>query len=387
LNSKRGKILNQTLKVLVTGAAGFIGKNTAFQLERNEQFKTLPLTRETTAEQRRDLLNEADFICHMAGVNRPDDESEFARVNTDFTALICSELLELNKSTPIIFASSVHVKRNNAYGESKLSAENVLIDYSEKANTSVHIFRLPHVIGKWCRPNYNSVVATFCHNIARDLPIEISDPNFSLNIVYIDDLINSFKKIMLDRDKAERFCTVEPNFSATVGELATLIRSFKEGRKSLVIDRVGTKLERILYATYMSYLPLEDFSYGLTKHKDNRGVFVEMLKTIDSGQFSFFTAHPGITRGGHYHHTKTEKFLVAKGQARFGFRNIATNEFYEITTSGDQPQIVETIPGWAHDITNTGDSEMLVLLWANEIFDPENPDTYYCDPYEEIKSR
>jgi UDP-2-acetamido-2,6-beta-L-arabino-hexul-4-ose reductase len=245
----------------------------------------------------------------------------------------------------------------------------------------VHVFRLPNVFGKWCRPHYNSAVATFCHNIARDLPIEVHNPQAPLSLVYIDDVVNRFVQIM---DGAEPmigpdgFSSVQPQYTTSVGELAQLLRAFRTSRDTLLTERVGTGLVRALYATYVSYLPVEAFAYGLSSHVDRRGMFVEMLKTPDCGQFSFFTAHPGVTRGGHYHHSKTEKFLVIKGQALFRFRHMQTGQTHQIVTTGQEPQVVETVPGWTHDITNTGQDELVVMLWANEIFDRSRPDTYDC---------
>ena len=243
------------------------------------------------------------------------------------------------------------------------------------------MFRLPNVFGKWCKPNYNSVVATFCHNIARDLPIQINNPAAPLTLLYVDDVIGRFYQLLEGADPAvdaEGFATVAPQFTTTVGELARLIQSFRDSRNTLMTERVGTGLVRALYATYVSYLPVASFTYRVPQHGDPRGVFVEMLKTPDCGQFSFFTAHPGITRGGHYHHSKTEKFLVVKGEARFRFRHMQTGETHELVTSGAWAEIVETVPGWTHDITNIGSEEMVVMLWANEVFDRSKTDTYAC---------
>ena len=245
----------------------------------------------------------------------------------------------------------------------------------------VHLFRLANVFGKWCRPNYNSVVATFCHNVAHNLPIQINDSQAALTLVYIDDVIEHFVKIMDGAETStgdDGFATVKPQYDTTVGELARLILAFRDSRRSLVTERVGAGLVRALYSTYVSYMPVESFAYDLPQHADQRGVFVEMLKTPDCGQFSFFTTHPGVTRGGHYHHSKTEKFLIIKGQARFRFRHILTGQVHELKTSGDRPQIVEMVPGWTHDITNIGLEEMVVMLWANENFDRDKPDTYDC---------
>ncbi len=374
------------MKVLITGANGFIGKNLDVQLSRREGFEILRYTRESTIDELRQAVANADFICHMAGSNRPTDISEFARDNTDFTRDLCEILRQSERPVPIIFASSMHAENdvhneeNNQlsalYGASKKAAEHVLLQHSEETGVPVYIFRLPHVIGKWCRPNYNSVVATFCYNIARDLPIQIVAPNYQLKLVYIDDLVSHFVQIMLGEGTFNSYCEVQPIYPITVGALADQILAFQDCRSDWLSERVGSGLTRALYATYISYLPAEKFSYALQEHSDPRGIFVEILKTKDSGQFSFFTAHPGVTRGGHYHHSKVEKFLVLKGHARFRFKHILTDECYELNIVGDEPKIVETIPGWAHDITNIGEDEMIVVLWANEIFDKNTPDTY-----------
>jgi UDP-2-acetamido-2,6-beta-L-arabino-hexul-4-ose reductase len=242
----------------------------------------------------------------------------------------------------------------------------------------VAIYRLPGVFGKWCKPNYNSVVATFCHNKAHDLPVQINEANVRIRLVYVDDVVNAFLSLLASAWTGMVRPGVQPEYSITLGELSAQIDAFKNCRSTLVSERVGTGLTRALYATYVSYLPKDKFAYEVPAYGDARGVFVEMLKTPDAGQFSFFTAHPGITRGGHYHHTKTEKFLVIKGKARFGFRHMLTNEVYHLDTEGAKPQVVETVPGWTHDITNVGDEEMVVMLWANEIFDRANSDTITC---------
>jgi UDP-2-acetamido-2,6-beta-L-arabino-hexul-4-ose reductase len=280
-----------------------------------------------------------------------------------------------------LYASSTQADLDNAYGRSKREAEVILAKTGQDPLVPVHIFRLANVFGKWCRPNYNSVVATFCHNVAHNLPIQVNDPQAALTLVYIDDVIDSFVQIMDGAELStgdDGFGMVQPQYTTTVGELARLILTFRDSRSSLLTERVGAGLVRALYSTYVSYMPVESFAYDLPQHADQRGVFVEMLKTPDCGQFSFFTTHPGVTRGGHYHHSKIEKFLVIKGQARFRFRHILTGQVHELKTSGDRPQIVEMVPGWTHDITNIGIEEMVVMLWANENFDRDQPDTYAC---------
>jgi UDP-2-acetamido-2,6-beta-L-arabino-hexul-4-ose reductase len=284
-------------------------------------------------------------------------------------------LQALRKSVPVLLASSAQAAQDNPYGCSKLAAEKALEQLSVANSNPVAIFRLPGVFGKWCKPNYNSVVATFCHNKVHDLPVQINDANAHVRLVYVDDVINAFMALLASPWTGVVRPEVVPEYSITLGELSAQIDAFKNCRSTLVSERVGTGLPRALYATYVSYLPKDKFVYDVPAYGDARGVFVEMLKTPDAGQFSFFTAHPGITRGGHYHHTKTEKFLVIKGKARFGFRHMLTNEVHCLETSGDKPQVVETVPGWTHDITNVGDDEMVVMLWANEIFDHANSDT------------
>jgi UDP-2-acetamido-2,6-beta-L-arabino-hexul-4-ose reductase len=367
------------MKVLITGANGFVGKNLQIRLtEEKIVFDTFSRN-DTDLESK---VIRCDFIVHLAGVNRPDNESEFFEGNTYLTKLIAN-ILEKNKlKTPIIYSSSIQAKYDNPYGLSKKYAEDALSDYSNQCGALVCNYRLSNVFGKWCKPNYNSAVATFSHNIINDLPIQINDPSALINLVYIDDVVNEFISVIKATREGEILSSadnfeVKPVYQISVGALAEQLKSFKESKSRHTVERVGTNLTRALYSTYISYFKPEDFSYYLVKHEDPRGMFVEMLKTKDSGQFSFFSAHPGITRGGHYHHSKNEKFLVVKGKARFGFRQIATDEYYELFTSGDEPQIVETVPGWSHDVTNVGDDEMYVMLWANEIFDPENPDTIY----------
>ena len=301
--------------------------------------------------------------------------------DTALCQAVCASAEATGKKTPIVYTSSVQAERDNPYGQSKRGAEDALLAAARRHQLPVHIFRLPNVFGKWCKPNYNSAVATFCHNIARDLPIQVNDPAAPVTLVYVDDVIERFMQLMDGADAAvdaDGFATVAPQYTTTVGELARLVQTFKDSRTTLMTERVGTGLVRALYATYVSYLPVESFTYTVPQHGDPRGVFVEMLKTPDAGQFSYFTAHPGITRGGHYHHSKTEKFLVIKGQARFKFRHMQTGQAHELVTSGEKAEIVETVPGWTHDITNIGSDEMIVMLWANEVFDRARPDTFAC---------
>lgn len=362
-------------KVLVTGSDGFIGKNFMVRLRELEDFEEIGFTRDQSLVELEGLVERADAIVHLAGVNRPRDIADFTDGNSRLTAQICDLIAGTGRVIPLIISSSTQAAASNPYGESKRAAENSCKQLAVSHYNPVVIYRLPGVFGKWCRPNYNSVVATFCNNIANDLPIQINDSSAVIQLVYIDDVVEEFIKTLRNPPAGCVYKEVSPVYETTLGNLAAQVKAFRNCRSSLLAERVGTGFVRALYATYVSYLPPVAFSYNLPKYEDARGVFVEMLKTQDSGQFSYFTAHPGVTRGGHYHHTKTEKFLVIKGRARFRFRNVGTNEKCEIFTSGDEPQVVETVPGWAHDITNVGSEEMVVMLWANEIFDRQKPDT------------
>ncbi|WP_374359181.1 NAD-dependent epimerase/dehydratase family protein [Thermomonas sp.] len=363
------------MKVLVTGADGFIGRNLRVALGEREGFEVMPITRASSEADLADAVAGADAVIHLAGVNRPQDPAEFAAGNADFTARLCALLAATGRAIPVAFASSIQAQRDNPYGSSKRGAEKHLAGYGAATGAAVALYRFANVFGKWSRPDYNSAVATFCHNIARGLPIRIDDPSAPVQLIYIDDVVAELLRFLADPGQGVRFPDAGPVHATTVGELARQIEAFREVRSTLVSERVGTGLVRALYATYVSFLPPESFSYAVPMHGDARGVFVEMLKTPDCGQFSFFTAHPGITRGGHYHHTKTEKFLVIKGRARYRFRHLLTDETFEVDSDGGNALVVETIPGWAHDITNIGDDELVVMLWANEIFDRQRPDT------------
>lgn len=366
-------------RVLVTGANGFIGKNLMVRLNELTRTTITTFVRGDDSAILPQLVAQVDAVIHLAGENRPTDEAAFTTVNAELTSALCEAIRNEYETTgrhvTLVLASSTQAEHENPYGLSKLEAEKAVFALSQATDNPCIVFRLPGVFGKWSRPNYNSVVATFCYNLSRDLPIQINNPSALLKLVYIDDVINAVLNALEAPRNGYSLEAVEPVYNITLSALADQIRSFADCRKTLVTERVGTGLLRALYATYMSHLPNENFSYEVQKHVDPRGVFVEMLKTPDSGQFSYFTAPPGITRGGHYHHTKTEKFLVIKGEALFRFRHLLTKELVELRTSYRLPQIVDTIPGWTHDITNVGADELIVMLWANENFDRQKPDT------------
>lgn len=363
------------MRILITGADGFIGANLRARLREVGHQDIVCITRTTSPSDLSAGLSEADFVFHLAGVNRPKTDDEFIQGNREFTERLCEALLTSARRTPVVFASSIQATQENPYGQSKLAAEEALLRYRRETGASLFIFRLTNVFGKWARPNYNSAIATFCHNIARGLPISVNAAAAKLPLVYIDDVVDAFLRCLTAPSSPSGYAEAGPVYETTVGDVADTIRSFFESRSTLLCPAAGVGLGRALYATYVSYLPVAAFSYKVPHYCDPRGNFAEVLKTPDRGQFSYFTAGPGVTRGEHYHHSKSEKFVVIQGVARFRFRQIETGEFSEMVVRGGEGTVVETVPGWAHDITNVGSDQLIVMLWANEIFDRARPDT------------
>jgi UDP-2-acetamido-2,6-beta-L-arabino-hexul-4-ose reductase len=360
--------------VAVTGANGFIGRNLVVRL-RERGFALRPITRETNPDEARRALCEAEIVFHLAGANRPQEPAHFLRDNRDYAATLAKTIAAGGRRPLIICSSSVKAADDSDYGRSKRAGESELLGLAMRGAAELAIFRLPNVFGKWARPDYNSAVATFCFNIARGLPISVDDPDAPLVLLHVDDLIDQWLSLLEVRPSQSGFVTPGGVHHTTVGRVAGLLREFAAKRIEGEILAVGMGLERALYATYIAALPETAFSYSLVAHTDPRGSFTEILKTPACGQVSVFTAHPGVTRGGHYHHAKVEKFLVVHGSARFRFRHILTGDTYEILTSADTPDVVETIPGWTHDVTNVGKDMMVSLVWANEVFDRARPDT------------
>lgn len=366
------------MRVLVTGSGGFIARNLIERLGRMEGVEIDTCARSDEAGSLAPKVAQADFVFHLAGVNRPDNACEFYEGNRDLTRTIAEAALNSGKKIPVLMSSSIQAERDNDYGRSKREGEEALEAYAAQSASAVYIYRLPNVFGKWSRPNYNTVIATWCYNVTREIPIQINDENVELSLVYIDDVVGHFVRHLEENGReGVVYGDVSPVYKKTLGEIRDLLVSFKDSRTTLLVPRVGCGFERALYATYLSFFPTDKFSYELHGHADERGTFYEFIKTLDSGQVSISTTAPGVTRGNHYHNTKNEKFLVIKGQASIKLRQIDGDEVIEYTVSDRKMEIVEMIPGYTHDITNTGDTEMVLLLWANELFDRENPDTYF----------
>ncbi len=367
------------MRVLVTGSNGFIGKNLRERLSRIEEVEVVPFDKKDSIDDLEKKIQNIDFVFHLAGINRPKSPQEYYEGNSGLTKRLVEVIQKTEKKIPILLSSSIQAELDNDYGKSKRESENILKEYANQTGAPVFIYRLPNVFGKWSRPNYNSVIATWCYNIARDLPIYIDDENVVLNLVYIDDVVESFVKHLYD-EYSDFDCKVHSVYKKSLGEIASLLQEFKKSRTSLVIPRVGQGFERALYATYLSFLPKDKFSYELRGHSDERGTFYEILKTLDSGQFSVSTTKPGdFVRGNHYHNTKNEKFLVVKGEALIQLRDIFSDEVIEYRVSDKKMEIVEMIPGYTHNIKNISDEEMILFIWASENYDPKNPDTYYLE--------
>jgi len=374
------------MKILVTGAKGFIGKNLIVELKNRDYKDILEYDIDTNPSNLDEYCKDADFVFHLAGVNRPKDSEEFMEGNFGFTSVLLNTLKKYNNTCPVMISSSTQAELNNPYGESKKAGENLIFDYGLETGAKVLVYRFPNVFGKWCRPNYNSAVATFCHNIAHDLPIQVNDPCVQMNLVYIDDVINELiKQLKNDRSTIvqqsinNRFYDVNPVYTIKLGEIVDLIYSFKKSREDKSIPNMSDEFTKKLYSKYLSYLPEYKFSYELKMNIDQRGSFTEFIKTPDRGQVSINISKPGITKGNHWHHTKNEKFLVVSGKGVIRFRKIGSDEVLEYLVSGDKMEVVDIPPGYTHNIENLGDTDMVTIMWANEQFNPESPDTFYLE--------
>lgn len=368
--------------ILITGAGGFVGRNLVTTLHAMGCKDLLLFEKDDTVETLADYCRRAAFVVHLAGINRPKDPSEFYSGNAGLTDTMLRLLAEAGNRAPVLVTSSIQAALDNDYGKSKKHAEDAIFAHGQATGAPVYVFRMEGVFGKWCRPNYNSVVATFCYNIARGLPIEVRDPAYELPLVYIDDVVGCILDAMLEgkvqRDK-EGYCRIHPVHRVTLGRLAELIEGFAQARKgSLAVPCVAPdSFEKKLYSTFLSYLPTDQFAYDLTMHCDDRGSFTEALRTPERGQVSVNISRPGIVKGNHWHHTKNEKFLVVQGEGVIRFRRIDSDEVITYHVSGKKLQMVDIPCGYTHNIENVGSEDMVTVMWANECFDPDHPDTFY----------
>lgn len=368
------------MKILVTGAKGFVGKNLIAQLKNEGYLEIFEYYKSTEKSLLENYVKKCDFVFHLAGVNRPENEKEFMEGNFGFTSELLALLKKYNNKAPILITSSVQAKLDNPYGKSKKAGEDLLFNYGIENDIEVFVYRLHNLFGKWSKPNYNTVVATFCNNIARNIDIKVNDNNINLVLCYIDDVVNCFIQAIQGRViKENEFCIVPITYNIKLGELANKIREFRESRKDLSIVNMEDELTKKLYSTYLSFLPKDDFIYDLKMNEDNRGSFTEMIRTPERGQVSVNVSKPGITKGNHWHNTKNEKFLVVSGEGLIRFRKVDEDDVIKYRVSGDILQVVDIPVGYTHSIVNVGETDLITVMWVNECFNPEKPDTYYLE--------
>lgn len=368
------------MKILVTGAKGFVGKNLIAELKNKGYIDIFEIDRDTEKNLIDKYTKECEFVFHLAGVNRPKDEKEFMEGNFGFTSELLDLLKKNNNKSPVLITSSIQAERNNPYGISKKAEEDLLFNYRKETKTEILVYRLPNLFGKWSRPNYNTVVATFCYNISRGIDIQVSNSELELTQCYIDDVIEEFIKALEGTPtRNHNYCFVPITHNVKLGELAAIIKGFKESRKNLIIPNMEDELTKKLYSTYLSFLPVEDFAYDLKMNCDNRGSFTEFIRTPDRGQVSVNVSKPGITKGNHWHHTKNEKFMVVSGEGLIRFRTLYSDEIIEYKVSGDKLQVVDIPTGYTHSIVNVGDKDLVTIMWVNESFNPDKPDTYFME--------
>jgi UDP-2-acetamido-2,6-beta-L-arabino-hexul-4-ose reductase len=366
------------MKILVTGANGFVGKNLICQLKNKGFADIYRYDVDSTLDELESFTKDCDFVFHLAGVNRPKNEEDFMLGNFGFTSILLEYLKKNNNKAGILISSSIQALLDNAYGISKKAGEDLLFDYSKETGSRVCVYRLPNVFGKWCRPNYNSAVATFCNNIANNLPIKVNDASVMMNLVYIDDVVDEFIGAIECKEHIENsYCYVPVTYKVKLGEIVDLLNKFKQSRVELSVPCMSNSFEKVLYSTYLSYLPINEFSYPLKMNVDNRGSFTEILRTGDRGQFSVNISKVGITKGNHWHNTKNEKFVVVKGKGLIQFRKIGTSEIINYHVSGDKIEVVDIPTGYTHNIINEGEEDLITFMWANEAFDKANPDTFF----------
>lgn len=368
------------MKILVTGAKGFVGRNLIAELK-NQGYETVfEYDLNTPDHLLEEYCNQANFVYHLAGVNRPKKEEEFMDGNFGFTSKLLNCLKSVNNTCPVMISSSIQAELSSPYGESKKAGEDLLRSYQKDTGAQTYIYRFSNLYGKWSRPNYNTVVATFCYKIARGEQVLVNDPNAEISLCYIDDVVSELIRCLEGKPSKERdYCIVSEIDTITVGHLENTIRSFKESRKNLSVPKLDERLTKNLYSTYLSFLPKDDFSYLLKMNEDKRGSFTEFIRTSDRGQVSVNISKPGITKGNHWHHTKNEKFLVVSGEGVIRFRKFDSEEVIEYFVSGRKLEVVDIPVGYTHNIENLGDTDMVTIMWVNEAFDPKYPDTYYVE--------
>lgn len=367
------------MKILITGAKGFVGKNLIAELRNKGYLDILEYDIDTDPEMLDEYTRQCEFVYHLAGVNRPTDEKEFMEGNAGFTDILLGSLKKNNNQSPVLITSSIQAELDNPYGNSKKASEDSLFHYGNENGIRILVYRLPNLFGKWCRPNYNSVVATFCHNIANDLPVKVNDPNALLRLCYIDDVVNEFIAGLNSQEnrKTDGFCYVDQVHEILLGELADNLYAFKASRTTLIMPSLQNDFDKALYATFLSYLSHDGFSYTPDMKHDNRGWLAEIIKSNAFGQIFISKTKPGITRGNHWHHTKAEKFLVIQGEAVIKLRKIDSDKVIQYNVSGDKLEIVDIPVGYTHSISNTGTNDVITLFWADEFFNPEKPDTFF----------
>lgn len=368
------------MKILVTGAKGFIGKNLIAELKNQKYTDILEYDRDTDSSLLAIYTQECEFVFHLAGINRPQNKEEFMEGNFGFTSILLDSLKKNNNKAIVMISSSTQAILANSYGQSKKAGEDLIFSYSRETGAKVLVYRFPNVFGKWCRPNYNSAVATFCNNIAHDLPIQVNNRSVVMNLVYIDDVVEELINALNGKENRNGdFCEVTVTHTITLGGIVDLIKSFKESRKTLNIPNMANEFEKKLYSTYLSYLPTNQFNYPLKMNVDDRGSFTEIIRTMDRGQFSVNIIRPGITKGNHWHHTKNEKFIVVSGKGLIRFRKINSEEIIDYYVSGDKMEVVDIPTGYTHNIINVGDTDLVTFMWANEAFNSKKPDTYFLE--------
>ncbi|WP_284036366.1 capsular polysaccharide biosynthesis protein CapF [Neobacillus sp. 114] len=368
------------MKILVTGSKGFVGKNLIAELKNKGYNDINEFNRESDISLLEKYTQDCDFVFHLAGVNRPNDDAEFMKGNFGLTSILLELLKKSGKKAPVLITSSIQAESDNPYGRSKRAGEELLFDYNKETDVKVYIYRLPNLFGKWSRPNYNTVVATYCHNVARDLEIQINNPDAELTLSYIDDLLEEFLRALEGfPTKQGDYCIVPVTHKIKLGELANTIKSFKQSREDLSIPNMEDALTKKLYSTYLSFLPENKFSYDLKMNCDQRGSFTEFIRTSERGQVSINVSKPGITKGNHWHHTKNEKFLVVSGEGIIRFRKIDSDQVIEYRVSGKKLQVVDIPTGYTHSIVNVGEGDLVTVMWVNECFDPDKPDTYFVE--------